>query len=242
VRAGTAHIGRRVGIAPTLALLTATLLVATAARAGTVQVLVSDREGKPAADVVVLVEPERPVLAKAAPTPVLIGQKDSRFVPFLTVVPQGSTVRFVNSDDYDHHVRSVPSGPLAASAPVSSFEFRLAAAAEPASPGSRRQSSAAGSQAASVAEVVLPNPGLIGLGCHIHASMRGQIVVSATPWFAITDAEGYATLNGVPEGAAVVRLWHSNELQAQAPIAIVSKATLVRAEAALNFTPRRRRR
>ena len=49
---------------------------------------------------------------------VVVAQEDLRFSPFLTVVPLGSTLRFVNRDAYDHHVRSTPSGPLGAVAPA----------------------------------------------------------------------------------------------------------------------------
>ena len=94
-----------------IAVLTATLsLLAAAAQAGPIEVTVTDRDGKPAADVVVLVNaPDAPAV-KPAGAPVVIAQQDLEFAPFLTVVPLGSTLRFVNKDSYDHHVRSVPSG------------------------------------------------------------------------------------------------------------------------------------
>ena len=83
-----------------------------AVQAGSVQITVTDKDGKPTPDVVVLVEtPGRPVPANVGVT-ATIAQEDLKFQPFLTVVPAGSTLRFVNRDGYDHHVRSMPSGPL----------------------------------------------------------------------------------------------------------------------------------
>ena len=204
------------------------LAMAGAACAGTVQVTVTDKEGKPVADVVVLLDATRRTTLRPADEPVVILQEGLRFVPFLTVVPAGTTLRFVNRDEYDHHVRSVPSGPLGAVAPVVSFEFRLAAAA-PKKP------------AASMGEVVVNTSGPIGLGCHIHSSMRGQVYVAATPWYAKTNAQGVAVIDGVPDGAAELRLWHSDQLQDQAVVSLTVTSAGLKSDAVLNFTPRRRR-
>lgn len=201
------------------------------ATAGTVQVTVLDRDGRPAADVVVLVETSRRTTLRPAAEPVVIAQQNLKFEPFLTVVPAGSTLRFVNRDDYDHHVRSVPSGPLGALPPASSFELRLA-------PGSGVSKRGAVS---SSGEVLVATSGPIGLGCHFHGSMRGQVYVSATPWFAKTDAQGQATLDGVPEGPAELRLWHSDQLQEQPVQTLAVTSAPLKTEATLNFTPRRRR-
>ena len=115
-----------------------------AAQAGSVQITVTDKDGKPTPDVVVLVEtPGRPVPANVGVT-ATIAQEDLKFQPFLTVVPAGSTLRFVNRDGYDHHVRSMPSGPLGSTPPVASFELRLdAGEAAPANPNDEYKSPAA---------------------------------------------------------------------------------------------------
>ena len=110
-----------------IGLLAASLVLGTA-HAGTVQITVIGKDGKPAVDVVVLIEPAVKVAATAAAAPIVIAQEGLRFVPFLTVVSAGSTLRFVNRDGYDHHVRSTPSGPLGSTPPVKNFELRLDAA------------------------------------------------------------------------------------------------------------------
>src|SRR5919206_4915360 len=104
-------------------------LLCGAAAAGTLQVSVTDKDGAPVPDVVVLVEPQAKLAPKPAAAPVVITQRDLRFAPFLTIVPVGSTLRFVNEDGYDHHVRSTPSGPLGSMPSVKNFEMRLDATA-----------------------------------------------------------------------------------------------------------------
>jgi plastocyanin len=173
----------------------------------------------------------------------VIEQKDMRFVPFLTIVPVGSTLRFVNRDGYDHHVRSTPSGPLGNTLPAESFELRLEAGDGAAAAGgdverpasSRRKTVAAG------AEVNVVHPGPIGLGCHLHSSMRGQVYVTDTPYFAKTDVNGVASIDGVPDGAAELDTWHPDQLREQAARRLEVTGEAVRLDSQLNFTPRRRR-
>ncbi|MEW6706682.1 MAG: plastocyanin [Pseudomonadota bacterium] len=213
-------------VASLLAGLSAALLAASAAHAGSVQITVQAADGKPAADTVVLLQPRGAWSAQPLPAPAVVTQKNIRFVPYVTVVPVGGTVRFVNEDAYDHHVRSLPGGPLGTVAPARQFELRLPAVA-----GSKPASS----------DLKLDVPGIIALGCHLHGSMRGHVYVSTTPWHAVTDANGRATLHGVPEGEAEVRLWHPDQLTDQPATRVqVAAAAPAVAEAKLNFAPRRR--
>jgi plastocyanin len=209
--------------------LTSSLLLGTA-YAGTLQISVSDAEGKPAPDVVVLIEPKAAVPKDAMPTPApaVIAQENLRFVPFVTVVPLGSTVQFVNRDSYDHHVRSTPSGPLGGTPPASSFELRLS--------GVKSTSDAAKS-----ASVKLDKPGAIGLGCHLHSSMRGHLFVSSTPWFGKTDAKGQFSIEGVPSGKAEVSLQHPEQFQKQTTLQVQVSDGTAQLASKLNFVPRKRR-
>jgi plastocyanin len=193
---------------------------AGACAAGTLHVSVTDKDGKPAADVVVLVDSFPRAVASPAPAPVVIVQEDLRFSPFLTVVSVGSTLRFVNRDSYDHHVRSTPSGPLGAVAPVQNVEMRLPAVQRKSVP----------------VDLAVAVAGPIGLGCHLHASMRGQVYVAATPWFGKTDAQGVAVIEGVPDGVTELRLWHSDQLLEQMPLKLNVSSAAQRVDATLNFT------
>lgn len=226
-------------------LAAALALAAAAAAAGTVQVTVTDKDGKPVADVVVLVEAAAKPAAAPAAGPVVIAQEGLRFVPFLSVVPAGSTLRFVNRDNYDHHVRSTPSGPLGSMPAAASFELRLDAAADaPAGVNDEYQSRPAPKRKANpvtTQEVKVDRPGPIGLGCHLHSSMRGQVYVAATPWFAKTDANGQARIDNVPEGAVELTIWHADQLQDQPVQRAQLGAAPLQLSGQLNFVPRRRR-
>ena len=186
---------------------------------------VTTPDGRPATDTVVIALPVAGA-ASGAPPPgaAVIAQKDIRFEPYVSAVPLGATVRFVNRDRFDHHVRTIPGGPLGSIAPPQQFEFRLAAARAGVEPS---------------AEVRMDAPGAIALGCYLHGSMRAHIFVSPSPWAAVTDAAGRAVLNGVPDGAADIRMWHPDQLVAQTQLrSTIAGATTV--EAKLNFSPRRK--
>ncbi len=199
-----------------------------AATAGTLQVTVTGKDGQPLPDAVVLVEPASGARGKAPPpVQVNIGQHKMQFVPAVSVVPVGSRVRFTNLDGWDHHVRGLPAGVAGlTAAPGAGFELRLAGKTE--------------GQPAASAEVVLQQPGPLQLGCHLHGSMRGFVYVADTPWVTRTDAQGVATLNDVPEGAARVRVWHPDQLVEGSSLPVQVQAVSA-VTAPTQVVPRRRR-
>jgi hypothetical protein len=121
-------------------------------------------------------------------------------------------------------VRSQPGGPLGNVAPAQQFEFRMAALK--------------GGKEAS-ADLKLDTPGIIALGCHLHGSMRGHVLVSTTPWVAVTDDKGMVVLPKLPDGQLELKVWHPEQLAEQATIRL-QVAGEQSAEAKLNFAPRRR--
>jgi plastocyanin len=199
------------------------LAFCSAARAGQIQVTVTGPDGKPAADVAVLINPTSQWVAPPLPEVSTIVQQGTRFIPYLTVLPVGGAARFVNKDKYDHHLRSQAGGPLGTIAPAKEFEFRMAAAT-------------AGNEPVS-ADLRFEQPGVVTLGCHIHGSMRGHILISNSPWYAITDAGGRAVVVNVPDGQAEMKLWHPDQLLDQTSMRVqVGGGSQV--EARLNFSPR----
>ncbi len=206
-----------------------TLLLALAdlASAATVTVVVNGADGQPAPNVVVQLFPARHGPIKPPTTPFVVAQRDIHFVPYMTAVPVGATVRFSNEDPYDHHLRSESGGPLGTVAPAKDFEMRL-----PAATGDK----------ASSAELKFDRPGAIVLGCHLHSSMRGHLFVSETPWVAVTDASGHAVIADVPEGAADLRAWSPEQLSDQSTTTRQVAGTAVSFDTTLNFTPPRTRR
>lgn len=207
--------------------LVASLLLVSTAHAGDFQLQLSKADGSPAADTVVVLQP---AAGWSSPPPppdaVVIGQKDLRFWPYVTVVTTGTTVRFANQDRYDHHVRAMAGGPLGNIPPAKSFELRLDGLTP------TRTSSA---------EVKMDQAGTVTLGCHIHGSMRGHVFVSNSPWVAVTDDKGQATVKGVPDGVVELRLWHPDQLSDQAPQKLQSSSAPQTVKASLNFSPRKRR-
>ncbi len=187
----------------TLFSIAASALV-TGAFAGNVQIQVLDRDGKPVPDAVVVVYPTASVAATAAPPSLLqtnptIEQEKMRFVPAVSVVQPGSTVRFTNQDRWDHHVRGAPAGLAAGvAAATTGFELRLSGKTE--------------GKPASFAEVKLETPGVVLLSCHLHGSMRGHVFVTDSAWTLKTDGDGIARFASVPDGAAQVRVWHAEQL------------------------------
>ncbi len=53
------------------------------------------------------------------------------------------------------------------------------------------------------------------LGCNIHDWMVGYIYVSATPFFAKTEAAGSAAIEDLPAGEYTVRVWHPSMERAE---------------------------
>lgn len=175
------------------------------AQAGTVQVTVLARDGKPLPDAVVVLEPAAGQKVPAAqPVSQTVTQEKMQFDPMLSVVPVGSTLKFSNLDRWDHHVKGGTPGLLAAG--TTAFEFRLAGRVQGQTPPS--------------SEVTLEKAGPVQLGCHLHGSMRGFVYVTPTPWAARTSAEGVATLAQVPDGAMQLRVWHPDQLVDTAAVAV----------------------
>ena len=195
--------------------------LALAAHAATVTVAVTGSDGLPAANVVVqLISPH--LVTRPLGAPVVIAQKDIHFVPYVTAIPVGATVRFTNQDPFDHHLRSQPGGASGATPPAKDFEFRI-----PAASGDRIATN----------DVRFDKPGQVMMGCHLHSSMRGHLFVSETPLVAVTDAAGRATVTDVPDGPVELRTWHPDQLIDQPPSARQVGGAGASFESTLNFTP-----
>lgn len=192
------------------------------------QVSVIDKDGQPVVDAVVVVV----TASKAAPTrplprEVTISQEKMRFVPAVTLVPVGAKARFVNNDQWEHHVRASAAGVAQFDAgPGGGFELMIAGKTE--------------GKAGKTADAVFDKPGAVLLGCHLHNSMRGHVYVSDSPWAALTGADGLATLD-VPDGAAAVKVWHADQLIDIAPLQVTMGDGPAKATLQLNVVPRRKR-
>lgn len=168
-----------------LALFVALLAVHGASAGERVRVL--DVQGRAVPDAVV----EWP---RAVPgqwrTSGVVDQVGKRFVPFVSVVPVGTDVRFPNSDDTRHHVYSFSD--------AKTFELKLYHAND-------------------APPVRFDRAGLVTLGCNVHDNMKAYLVVSEAPFAGASDAAGEVA-GPATEGG--VRVWHPQlpaplELQAE---------------------------
>jgi plastocyanin len=160
----------------------ALLLCSAAAQAATLQVTVTDEQGRPVPQAVVFLESAEAARAAKPLANVEMAQKDKSFVPETLTVTRGTAVQFPNRDTVRHHVYSF--------SPTKRFELKLYIGT-PANP------------------VVFDQTGVVVLGCNIHDEMVGWIVVVDTPHFGSTAANGQLRLNDVPEGSYRLRVWHS---------------------------------
>lgn len=142
-----------------------------------VSVLVTGRDGMPAAGVALYLPDVRPPTTLPA---VVVDQRGEAFVPVVSIVSVGSEVQFTNSDRTSHHVYSF-SRPNNFELPLYKGDGRL----------SRRFAQA----------------GVVVLGCNIHDSMLGYVLVVESTRLGITGPDGRLTLADVPAGRHGVRAW-----------------------------------
>ena len=209
-----------------IALSTFTMAVS----AGSLSVTVVDRDGKPVPDAVVVVLPANKSAQPKTPLPMqaAINQEKMQFIPAVTLVPVGAKVRFANSDPWDHHVRSSPAGFGQFNTTNAGFELRLEGKPD--------------GKPAKTSDITMDKPGVMGatlLGCFIHGSMRGYMYVSDSPWAVKTGADGMATFDDLPDGAAQVKLWQADQLIDVPPQAATIGAATAKNTFRLTVVPRR---
>jgi plastocyanin len=130
-----------------------------------------------------LISIEAPGLAYTPPAePVRIDQKGFRFIPHITVVVPGTTVRFLNNDPEPHNVYS----------PEGRYNLGTWPTGE-------------------TRDHTFDEPGIYTQLCNIHPDMLAYVVVVETPYFAVTDADGSFEVKGVPPGKYLVWAWHEKK-------------------------------
>ena len=205
-----------------------TMATSTFSYAASLSVNVVDKDGKPTPDAVVMVATSG-VSSPKTPLPMAatISQASMQFIPAVTIVRPGAKVTFVNNDAWEHHVRGSAAGAAQFSGnDENGFVLRLAG------------KTAGGAGKSSV--VSLDSAGVVLLGCHLHGSMVGHVVVSDTPWAAKTDANGVATFADLPDGAATVKVWHAAQFVDLKPVQTLLSAAPGQVNMQLSVTPRRR--
>ncbi|MFZ0819113.1 MAG: carboxypeptidase regulatory-like domain-containing protein [Candidatus Acidiferrales bacterium] len=115
---------------------------------------------------------------------VLIDQKKMTFVPHVTVVMQGTTADFLNSDPVGHNVYW----------PSISNNKKLAHNLGTWPQGQKKS-------------FQFTDLGAAPLLCNVHPEMSGYVVVVPTPYFAVTDKDGNYSIKNVPPGHYTIMTW-----------------------------------
>src|SRR5215471_18483267 len=116
--------------------------------------------------------------------PVVIDQRKMAFVPHVVAVQQGTTVEFLNSDPVGHNVYW------------------------PSISGNKKMAHNLGTWPKGEKKPFQFNDlGVAPLLCNVHPEMSGYVVVSPTPYFAVTDKDGNFEIKNVPAGKYTLKTW-----------------------------------
>jgi len=112
-----------------------------------------------------------------------IDQKGCLFIPHVAMIPQGSSIELLNSDDVMHNLHSWSmkntafNEGVAAHGKISkTFEF----------------------------------PETVKVTCDVHKWMTSWLIVQENPYYVLTDADGNYKLEGVPAGTYTVQAWQES--------------------------------
>ena len=162
-----------------------------AASAGTISGKVSGVSGES----VVYVDT---IQGKTFPAPTknpVVDQKGLLFQPHITVVQQGSTVEFLNSDKVAHNVFWTNVG------------------------GNKKLGHNLGTwPQGEKRSFKFDNPGAVPLLCNVHPEMSGYVVVVPTPYYATSDKSGEYKIENVPDGSYTVTAWHEGAKNQSKPV------------------------
>ena len=155
-----------------------------AAQANDIKGKVSVQGIKSAENIAVYVDaiPEKKFDAPKAP--VVIDQRKMAFLPHVVAVQQGTTVEFLNSDPVGHNVYW----------PSVSGNKKLAHNLGTWPKGEKKP-------------FQFNDVGVASLLCNVHPEMSGYVVVTPTPYFAVTDKEGNFEIKNIPAGKYILKTW-----------------------------------
>ncbi len=110
-----------------------------------------------------------------------IVQQNKRFEPHILAIPVGSIVDFPNLDPFFHNVFSMFDG--------KKFDLGLY-------------------EAGASHSVTFARPGVSYIFCNIHPEMSAAIVVTDSPYYAVSGAGGEFSIPNVAPGRYLVTVWH----------------------------------
>ena len=176
--------------------ITASLAACLTASAGNIAGKVAAGKGES----VVYLEAIAGQAAAPSTKSVVMDQKKLLFQPHIVVVQVGTTVEFLNSDTVAHNVFWISVG------------------------GNKKLGHNLGTWPKGEKRAFkFDNPGAIPLLCNVHPEMSGYIVVSPTPYFAITDKSGAYKIDNVPDGTYNVTAWHEGAKNSSKPVTVAGE-------------------
>ena len=122
-----------------------------------------------------------------------LDQRNLAVQPHVTAVLAGTRVAFPNSDEVRHNVFS----------PTKADNFDLGSYPL----GSSRSRT-------------FDTPGITTLLCNVHAEMSAYVIVTETPYFAVSDKDGHFLISGVPPGQYEVIAWHERAKSVRATVTV----------------------
>jgi len=161
-----------------------TLVLAGAGRANEIKGKVSVQGIKSAENIAVYVDAIPDKKFDAPKDPVVVDQRKMAFIPHVIAVQQGTTVEFLNSDPVGHNVYW------------------------PSISGNKKLSHNLGTWPKGEKKPFQFNDvGVASLLCNVHPEMSGYVVVSPTPYFAVTDKNGTFEIKNIPAGKYTLKTW-----------------------------------
>ena len=151
---------------------------------------------------VVYLESANGAVTPATGKKVTMDQKGLLFQPHVLAVQAGTTVEFLNSDNVQHNVFW------------------------PSISGDKKKSHNMGTWPQGQSKPFQFNdPGVVTLLCNVHPEMAGYIVVSPTPYYAETGADGSFNLANVPDGDYTITAWHEGKKTQSKKISVKGDTT-----------------
>ncbi|MBK9385102.1 MAG: hypothetical protein IPN34_09840 [Planctomycetes bacterium] len=155
------------------------------------------KDGK-IANAFVFIESPLPAMNYPDDAPVVLDQKQCRYVPHVAGVRAGQLVKVLNSDPTYHNVLGTPRK-------NEPFNIGMAQGQDP-------------------LEFRFANADKMKLVCSVHPWMDAWLHVVPHPFFATSGEDGVAELKGVPAGEYQIQIWHEAHQKEPPKRSVVVKA------------------